>query len=365
MEGGGVERDTFHTAIAIKEAGFNSIVISNGGVLGERLGRFGVLHINLPVHTKNPFKIYFNHKKLVKLIEKYKINILHARSRAPAYSAYYACKKAKIPFLTTFHGCHKLGLFGLKEKYNSIMAKGDKVIAVSDFVKEYVANNYKIDKDEIIVIKDGVDLNIFDPDKVSTERKIQVIESFNIEDGKTIITMPARFTKIKGHDLFLKAIADIKKIRNDFACVLLGKAKKKYKKNIIKLIKQLDLEDVVHIREQSNDMPAVYSCSDIIVSSSIVPEAFGLTIAEAQSMGRIVIAPDFGGTAEIVNNNVDGFLFEMGNCDSLRMALNKALSMNLDERKIMSKKAIDNIKNNFTIDVSNEKSMKLYKDILK
>lgn len=245
------------------------------------------------------------------------------------------------------------------------MAKGDKVIAVSDFVKEYVANNYKIDKDEIIVIKDGVDLNIFDPDKVSTERKIQVIESFNIEDGKTIITMPARFTKIKGHDLFLKAIADIKKIRNDFACVLLGKAKKKYKKNIIKLIKQLDLEDVVHIREQSNDMPAVYSCSDIIVSSSIVPEAFGLTIAEAQSMGRIVIAPDFGGTAEIVNNNVDGFLFEMGNCDSLRMALNKALSMNLDERKIMSKKAIDNIKNNFTIDVSNEKSMKLYKDILK
>ena len=364
MESGGVERDTFHTALAIRDAGFNSIVISEGGVMAERLKRHGVTHITLPVASKNPLVMYANKFAIEKAIKKYGIKILHARSRAPAYSAYWAAKSAGIKLITTFHGCYKLGMLGLKRKYNGIMAKGDAVTAVSDFVKSYVTTNYPIAADKVKVIKDGVDLDTFSPEKVSLERRLKTLDDFGIDSGKKIILLPSRMTAIKGHPMFIKAVAELAKRRDDFVCLLMGKAKEKYRQKIISLTEKYGLQKCVRIMDAFNDISAAYICSDIVVSSTLVPEAFGLTIAEAQAMGRIVVAPDFGGTAEIVHDGVDGFLYKIADVKALEKALDTALSLDYDRRQIISTKAVDNIKNNFTIDRTSAETVALYRSVL-
>ena len=364
MESGGVERDTFHTAMAIRDAGFNSIVISEGGVLAERLKRHGVTHLTLPVASKNPLIMYTNKFAIEKAIKKYNIKILHARSRAPAYSAYWAAKNTGIKLITTFHGCYKLGMFGLKKKYNSIMAKGDIVTAVSDFVKNYIVKNYPIAAENVKVIKDGVDLATFSAEKVSIERRLKTLEDFGIDSGKKIILLPSRMTAIKGQSMFIKAVANLAKRRDDFVCLLMGKAKESYRQKIASLIEKNNLQKIVRILGAFNDISAAYMCSDIVVSSTIVPEAFGLTIAEAQAMGRIVVAPDFGGTAEIVHDGADGFLYKIADVNALEKALDTALSLDSGYRQLISTKAVDNIKNNFTIDKTSSETVALYHSVL-
>ena len=365
MESGGVERDVFHTAIAIRDAGFNSVVISEGGVLAERLKRHGVTHITLPVASKNPLIMYANKFAIERAIKKYGIKIIHARSRAPAYSAYWAAKSSGVKLITTFHGCYKLGMLGLKRKYNGIMAKGDVVTAVSDFVKNYVVNNYPIAAEEVKVIKDGVDLETFSPEKVSMERRLKTLDDFGVDGGKKIILLPSRMTAIKGHDMFIKAVAELAKRRDDFVCVLMGKAKENYRQKIIAMTEKYGLQKFVRLMGTFNDISAAYICSDIVVSSTIVPEAFGLTIAEAQAMGRIVVAPDFGGTAEIVHDGVDGFLYKIADVKALEKALDTALSLDYDRRQIISTKAVDNIKNNFTINRTSAETVELYRSVLR
>ena len=194
LEAGGVERGTVEIAVGLKQAGWRAVVASSGGAMERELARAEAHHVTLPLAVKNPFVIYRNAARLAALIEAEDIDIVHARSRAPAWSAYLAAKRTGRPFVTTFHGAYREN--PAKHYYNLVMAKGDRVIAISDFIAGHIRSHFDVAETRLVTIHRGVDTSVFDPGKVSAERMIQLAESWRLEDGATVILLPARLTRI-------------------------------------------------------------------------------------------------------------------------------------------------------------------------
>jgi glycosyltransferase involved in cell wall biosynthesis len=224
LETGGVERGTIEIASFLKNKEITNFVASSGGKMVRELDKIGVKHFNLPLNTKNPIQILFNAAKIAKIIRNHQINIVHARSRAPAYSAYLAAKKTNAHFITTYHGTYGFGLLGLKKIYNQIMVKGEKVIAISNFIKDLILKNYKINEDKIKVIHRCVDVEKFSAEKIPNARVIEIARKINIDETKKIILMPARITRWKGHEILIKALKDVK--YDDYVCIKCRKSRK-------------------------------------------------------------------------------------------------------------------------------------------
>ena len=369
LENGGVERGVIDVSKALKEVDFEPIVISNGGILTYQLKEAGIKHIQMPVGSKNPLKIFLNIKKLTNLINEHGVDIVHVRSRAPMWSAYFACKNTGAKLVSTVHGPYSLGLFGfesffLKKAYNALMLKAETVIAVSNFIKNYITANYQMKStDKITVIQRGVDLSYFDPEKVSKNRIINLSTTWALPEDKKIILMPARFTSWKGHEFLIDALA---KVKNDFFCVMVGSdhGHKIFRKKIEAKIIKDDLAGKIKIAGICKDMPAAYSLSHFAVCPSIRPEAFGRISIEAQASARPIIATKIGGSLETVIENETGFLVDVGDVDNFARLIDDALEMPKDRADKMGAAARKHIELNFSSKKLCGETIHVYRSIL-
>ena len=361
--GGGVERGTVEIAGAIAARGGRALVASNGGASVHELKRVKAEHIEMPVHSKNPFVMYANIRRLEKLIRDEGVDIVHARSRAPAWSACFAAKRAGVPFVTTFHGTYSAGN-ALKRKYNSVMAKGERVIAISKFIGGHLHQIYGAPAAKIRIIHRGVNLERFEPAKVSAERVTVLASDWRLEDGFPVVMLPGRLTRWKGQVMFIEAIA--KMARRDLRCLLVGgdQGRTEYRRELENLVNSRGLGEIVRIVDHCDDMPAAYMLTDVVVSASTDPEAFGRILVEAQAMGRPVVASDHGGARETVIEGETGWLFPPGDVEALAATLGKVLGMRRETHSALAEKAIANVVRNFSKQGMCDKTLDVYREVL-
>jgi glycosyltransferase involved in cell wall biosynthesis len=339
-------------------------VASEGGRMEPALERLKVKHFTLPLKTKNIFKMYLNSLRLAKIIKKYGITVVHARSRAPAWSAYWAAKRCGVHFVTTFHGTYGLGPKGIKKFYNKIMTYGERVIAISEHIKEHIIKNYGVNEDKIRLVHRCVNMENFDVNNISAERMIKLMEENEIPEDKPLITLIGRLTNWKGQKLLLNALEKIKD--EDFCALLIGddQGRTKYSDELKEMVKKFGLEGRVFFIRNVSDVPAAMMISDVVLSTSIEPEAFGRIAIEGQAMGRIVVASNIGGSKETVVDGVTGRLFESNNAEDLAEKLRWALHLSAEEREKIGAAAVKNVKDHFTKQIMCDKTLKVYDEIL-
>ena len=361
--GGGVERGTIEIAQAITEAGGRALVASNGGRLTHELKRVDAEHIELPLDSKNPFVMYGNIARLAHIINAHDVDIVHARSRAPAWSAFFAARRTGAHFVTTFHGTYGIEN-PLKRRYNTVMTKGERVIAISGFIVGHIRQHYGVPSSNIKVIHRGVDLNRFSPKKVTAERVIKLANEWRLTEGLPIVMLPGRLTRWKGHAVFIEAVAAIK--RRDIRCLIVGsdQGRTEYRRELEALIEKHDLGEVMRLVDYCDDMPAAYMLSDTVVSASTDPEAFGRVVAEAQALGRLVVGPDHGGARELIIENETGWLTPPGDVAALAEAIERALTYDTAARNRAAARAIVNIRTHFSKQMMCTKTLDVYNEVL-
>ncbi|MDA0662565.1 MAG: glycosyltransferase family 4 protein [Proteobacteria bacterium] len=360
---GGVERGAVDIAAALVAEGWRSIIVSSGGPMVREVLRAGAEHIELPVHSKNPLVMRRNTEKLAGLIRQHDVDIVHARSRAPAWCARRAARQAGARFMTTFHATYNLGL-PLKRLYNSVMVDGERMIAISDYIARHAIQTYRVDPGKIRVIHRGIDIDHFDPARVSAERLIKLSTDWRLPDGVPVIMMPGRLTRWKGQGVLIEAIARLG--RNDIRCLIVGaeKGRGSYRRDLEALVAKHGLNGVVHLVGNCNDMPAALMLADVVVHASTDPEGFGRVIAEAQAMGRPVIAADHGASCELVVTGQGGWLTEPGNPDALAAALSEALALDPGKRADIAAAAIRRVRARFSKQAMSEATLGVYRELL-
>jgi glycosyltransferase involved in cell wall biosynthesis len=363
LDTGGVERGTVDIAVAVIESGGRSIVASEGGRLERQLLRAGAEHLRLPLASKNPLVMRRNADRLAQAIERLDVDIVHARSRAPAWSARSAARRTGRHFVTTFHGTYGLS-DPFKRAYNAIMTTGERVIAPSEFIAAHIQDNYKIDPRRVRVIQRGIDLDIFNPARVSAQRVIKLAKAWRVPDDLPLVMLPARFSRWKGQTLLLQALTHLRDL--EFCCVLIGadRGRAAYRRELEALIARLDLRSRAFIVEGCDDMAAAYMLADVVVSASTEPEAFGRVICEAQAMGRPVVASDHGGMREQVLPEVTAFPFPPGDEAALALTLRRALGLSRSEREHVSRQAEAHVRANFSKERMCAQTLVLYRELL-
>lgn len=365
---GGVERGTVDIAKATVDAGMNSIVVSSGGKLVEQIKNDGSKHIMLEADSKNPITIRQNANELIDIIDEYSVDIVHARSRAPAWSAYKAIQKISkekdIHFITTFHGIYSLKGFG-KKKYNSVMTKGEKIIAVSNFVSEHIQKEYDVSPNDIVVIPRGVDMEYFDSDNVSDERVNILKNKWNIIEDRPIIFMPGRITRWKGQDYLLNALGRLSEVPS-YYCIIAGDSFKhpKYHSELITKIINMNLGKFVKIVDPTDDMPAAYKMSNLVISASQRPEAFGRIAVEAQAMGKPVVVTNIGGSKETVINGTTGRRVDPTFTKEMSDGITKGLYLYGTQKEKIARTNRQHIIDNFSLEQMCTKTLDVYKNIL-
>ena len=359
---GGAERGTVELAEALVVAGWTSCVASGGGPLEREIARAGATHLTLPLASKNPLIMRRNAAELVRLIRQFGVDIVHARSRAPAWSACAAARATGCCLVTTFHNAYGART-ALKRRYNSVMARGDRVIAISDFVADHAANVYGVGRDRLRTIPRGVDLEIFDPNRVGAQRIINLARQWRLPDGMPVVMLPGRLTRWKGGLDFIAAVAKLG--RRDVCCVLAGSEQRRgFRRELETAIRDNELAGVFRIVEECRDMPAAYMLADVVVSASSDPEGFGRIIVEAQAMGRPVIATDHGGARETIVPGVTGWLVPPREPAALAAAIGEALSITVAERQQLAKRSIAHIAARYTRQAMCAGTIRVYEELL-
>ncbi|OYW13389.1 MAG: hypothetical protein B7X02_02300 [Rhodospirillales bacterium 12-54-5] len=364
LESGGVERGTIEIAAAIKAAGMKPIVASSGGALVPHVIHAGAEHITLPLKSKNPLKMWRNISALKALIQKHNVSIIHARSRAPAWSAYYAAKQTGIHFMTTFHGMY--GVEGkFKKRYSGIMAQGERVIAISEFIRAYILEQFAIDENRIRVIPRGVDFSVFDEKRINPERLASLTKSWRLPDAHVpIIFCPGRISRIKGQHVLIGALTELK--NRDFLCIIAGKddGHEEYRHSLERQIIDGGLEGKVRLVDPTNAMNEAYMISELVVVPSIQPEAFGRIAIEAQAMGKAVIATDHGGARETIVPNETGYLVPPGDAKILADVIAFTLDRDEPTKNAMADYARAHVREHFTSDRMKDSTMAVYRELL-
>ncbi len=363
LASGGVERGTVEVARALRAAGGTAIVVSSGGPMVNQLRRAGVKHITLPLKSKNPLTIWSNVKKLVSIIEKHQVDIVHARSRAPAWSAYRAAQLTGAHFVTTFHAAYGHAS-GIKRAYNSVMAKGDLVIAVSDFIARHVADTYEINPHRLRTIPRGVDINQFHPERVGAKRVKSLVQDWSVATDMPVIVLPGRVSRIKGHQTLVEAMSLVG--RDDLTVLMVGDTgdKPNFARELEKMIEKRGLSWRVRLVGPSDDMAAVYSLADLVVCPSLVPEGFGRTVAEAMAMGKPVITSDLGAPPELVAHGETGWVVPAGDPEALADAIARTLALPPHLMTEMGQRAMSQIQNRFTREHMCNATLSLYDELL-
>lgn len=369
---GGIERGVIEINNYLVKKNFNSVVVSSGGKMVYQIEQAGGEHITLDVATKNPFRIWRNIKKIQNIIKEKNIDLVHVRSRAPAWSAYFACKRTKCPLVSTVHGNYSTGSFPfswLKKFYNSSMVRADKIICVSNFIKDYAYENYKVFKQkfaagDVLVIHRGVDTDVFNPKNITQQRMVAIINKLQVPNDRFIILLPGRLTEWKGQLYFLDVLAKIK--NQNYLCLIVGDSKDhcNYVKKLKAKIKKNQLSGFVRIENNIADMSAGYMMADIVVSASIKGEAFGRVVPEAQAMKRMVVATSIGGSLETIIDGETGWLVDPKDIDKFAETIDMILNMSAEERNKRGEVAREHIVNNYTTENMCKETINLYDEIL-
>jgi len=350
---GGVERGTIELSRELVKLGYESVVISAGGKLEDQVVADGGRHIYFNVCSKNIFTAPLRMRKLRKLLKELNPDILHARSRVPAWLVYLANRKLHFPFVTTVHGFNSINA------YSAIMTKGDKVICVSGAVKSYIQQHYHTPEKKITVIPRGIDLNKFNPDNIDKVFIDEFQQTYNLEH-KFIVTTVGRITQLKDHQTFIRAIALLKKENPNTVGLIVGgirEDKQAYFNDLKALVKELVLEESIIFTGSQSKVAEIYTLSDVIVSSSKKPESFGRSVAEALALDTPVVATGHGGVLDIIREGENGFFYTAENHEALARQIQKAKDLIFD--------GYTYIQDNFSLKNMIDNTLKVYKGLLK
>lgn len=364
LNAGGVERTTIEIAQALSAAGHVPHVASEGGRMEEDLrAAGGVLH-HLPMGSKNPLLLRKNTRALVRIIKSQNIQIVHARSRAPAWAAKAAAQATGVAFVTTYHGIYN-AKSRIKRRYNAIMAKGEIIIANSQFTKAHIIKEHNIAPKRITVIPRGVDMDIFDPAHVQESDIKSCHENWGLAADTAVLLLPGRLTRWKGQLVAIKALPLVRETI-DAKLVLLGDAQGRddYVSELQTLAESLNIGNHVIIAGHSQDMPRAYAASDLVISASTDPEAFGRIAAEAQAMGKFVAASAHGGALETILDNHTGMLTTPGDSEALARGILSLLSWTQTKKNNNSAAARQHIARNFSANAMKTATLAVYTRLL-
>jgi glycosyltransferase involved in cell wall biosynthesis len=337
LDAGGAERTVVEITRAVVDAGGAAMTITAGGHLEEEVLAAGGEIAHLPVASKNPYIMWRNAGRIARLANGFGANLIHARSRAPAFSALSAARQLGLPFVTTYHGTYS-AKGALKRRYNAIMVSGDRVIANSDFIARHIISEHGVDARRITVIARGVAPEYFNIQEnlMPSEQALSALKlSFRAPFSSPLIVLPGRLTRLKGHALALEALALLHKENCPAHIIIAGsfEGRADYKGEVSALVSALNLQGYVHFSGHVTDMATLYACADMVLTASIQPEAFGRVAAEAQASARLAIAPAHGGSLDIIEDSKTGLLFQPGKASDLAQVLQKALALPKDARR--------------------------------
>ena len=325
--------------------------------------RAGGRHIALPLATKLPWAIWRNAGRLAELIRREGVDLVHARSRAPAWSAWLACRRAGVPFVTTYHGAYSEKGWG-KRRYNSIMARGERVIAASGFIAGLVRKQHGVGDERLRLIPRGIDPAIFDPAHIPGLRVAKLARDWSIPEGATVILLPARISRWKGQSVLIAALALLQ--RSDLFVVFVGsdQGRHAYVRSLLDEATALGVTGQIKLVGHCADMPAALMLADVVVSASTEPEAFGRAVIEAQAMERVVIAADHGGAAETVRHGETGLLVPPGDAAALAEAIAAVLAWPVAERQAMGACARASVLEQYTVAAMQQSTLTVYEELL-
>ncbi|PYD63298.1 glycosyltransferase family 4 protein [Gluconacetobacter entanii] len=368
LESGGIEQGTIEMAAAITQAGGTALVASAGGRLIPRLRYVGATPVHLDLRPKNPISILRNALRLGQIIREHSVSLVHARSRAPAWAAASACRRTGVPLVTTWHGVYGNNIPG-KRRYNAVMASGQRVIAVSEYIAQRLRTEYRVGDDRLRLIPRGADITRFDPYGVRGNRVQNLLDQWDLPEHAAIIVLPGRITPWKGQMLLLDALAQMERTGGcgrDWICVFVGDAKErdKHTQALVDRTRREGLRERVRFTGHCADMPAVMMLADVVVVPSLRPEPFGRVVVEAQAMGRPVVVAAHGAALETVEDGVTGFTFPPGDVTALAEAVCTALCMTPEQHALMATHARENVMAHYTSHGMQYATLSVYDELL-
>ena len=369
---GGAETGCYDLAHYLAEENCKSFLITSGGELLKHVRRDKVKVIYLPVQSKNPIIIFFNFIIIFFILLIYKIDIVHARSRAPAWSCLWACFFSGKKFVTTFHGTYNFS-GKLKQFYNSIMVRSKIIIVGSNFIFNHINENYQkylnFKKQKLIVIFRGINLEYFNKKNILEKKLNDLALDWKVDRKKFIILLPGRLTRWKGQENFIEALNLLSEEYNieNFLAIILGsnQGREVYSKKLSLLVERYRLGKKITFIEHCKEMPLAYALSNLVVSSSIEPEAFGRVAVEAQAMNKPIVASDIGGSRETVFNGKSGLLYKFNDPKELAKAINKIIKMDKELVSLMGEVGRKNVETKYNVDRMCQTTFTEYKKLLK
>ena len=368
LETGGAEQTTIDVAHAVVAQGGKALVATKGGRMAARLEADGGRLAHMPAQSKNPLVMLGNAARLIDLIRREKVSLVHARSRAPAFSALWAARATKTPFVATYHGVYN-ARSNLKRWYNAVMTKGDLVIANSEFTRAHVIAEHGLNPDKVVAIPRGIDLSRFEPGLIGCDRvsALQAAWGVSPEDRRLKVLLAGRLTRWKGQALVIEAMARLKAAGDPKILLLLAgddQGRKAYRAELEAQIAAAGLEEDVRIVGHCDDMPAAYMLADLAIAPSLEPEAFGRTAVEPQVMGRPVLAADHGAARETVLPGETGWLVAPGDPDAWAAALATARDAGASKRQLMGQTARARARRLYSVDAMCEATLRVYARVL-
>ena len=367
---GGAETGCYDVAHYLAEKDCGSFIATSGGELLKYIQKKKVKIFRLPVHSKNPILIFFNAIILSLLILINNINIVHARSRAPAWSCYIACLITRANFITTFHGTYNFKS-NLKKLYNSVMLKSKLTIAGSNFIFNHISENYSEylnKKKKLRVIFRGINIDYFNKKNISILKQEKIKKEWELLPDKFTIIMPGRLTYWKGQEKLIEALNILIEDygNNNFQTVILGsdQGRNVYKKKLLSLVQRYRLGKKIKFINHCKEMPLAYSIADVVVSASIEPEAFGRVSVESQAMEKPIIASDLGGSKETILKGKSGFLYKHDDPRELAKTLNTVIHLDQDALNSMGNEGRKNVVKKFDVESMCDSTLREYKKLL-
>jgi len=368
---GGAETGCYDIAHYLAEQDCGSFIATSGGDLLKFVKKNKVGIFKIPVHSKNPIVIMLNTLFLLVLIILKKINIVHARSRAPAWSCYFACLLTNTVFVTTFHGTYNFKN-KFKKYYNSIMLRSKLTIAGSNFIFGHINENYNEylnKKKKLRVIFRGINVDYFSQKNISILKQEKLKREWDLKPDKFTILLPGRLTAWKGQGKLIEALNILIEDYNvtEFQAIFLGsdQGRKVYSKKLLSLVERYSLTKKIKFINHCKEMPLAYSLADVVVSASIEPEAFGRVAVESQSMGKPIIASNIGGSKETILNKKSGFLYKHDDPRELAKSLNTVIQLSQEELKLIGNEGRKNVTKKFDVEVMCDSNLREYKKLLK
>lgn len=363
LESGGAQLSVLETVQALTAAGDRALVASAGGRMVSRITSAGGIHLQLPLDAKNPLGIWRNAARLERVIGAQHVDLVHAHSRAPAWSALLAARRARVPFVTTWHGTYEETV-PFKRHYNGVMAKGDRVIAVSHFIARAIAARHRVTAPRVIVVPPGVDVDRFDPEAVAPERGRDLRRRWEIPEGRPVIMLAARMTPWKGHAVLIEALARMH--RTDVLCVFVGplEGHERYVSHLRQMATARKIADRVRFVGGCDAMPEALMLADVVTNTSTAPEAFGRVVIEAQAMARPVVATAHGGAAETIAPGETGWLVPPSDPVALAAALDRLLAMDQGARQEIGRAARAAVMRSYSLSAMQSATVGIYRELL-